>query len=909
MLVAKLWVGVGADTREAETALGKFSNSLAGYGKRMADAGKQMSLLITVPLVAAGKKATDFATEYSRSMNILQTVTDASGKEMANLDRLAKALGADLSLPGTSAADASEAMVELAKAGLDVNQVMAASRGVLQLSAAGNLSNAAAAEVAANALNMFKLKGEDATRVADLLAAGANRSSAEVVDMADALKMSGSVFAAAQMPVEDLVTAIAEMANAGIKGSDAGTSLKQMLLSLQAPSEKAKGLMEELGISVYDAEGKMRPMHDLVGIFTDALGDLSQEQRNAALATIFGSDAVRAANIVMMGGVDAFDEMKTAVTKEGAAADLAAGQMQGLYGAIEGMKSALETAALAAGQAAAGPIMDLAKGITDAATAFSELSPEAQEGWVKIAMGAALVGPTLTVVGNLVKAFSGLPALIGAAKTALVTFNTTSALLSGSAPLTAALTAGFGATAVAVGAVAIAAVAAGAALYKMWELSQQVAEGGQDVKQGWQGFFDEQVQSGKSAATVLAEYKKKQDLVNQSLKEGGPLAQMALAGQEDEIRGFDELSTALARTTTSYDSYVRMMNEGAQAGGVYFDEMTTWTDGVNTFSGAVNYLTEAEWQAISGADGMNVSNMALLNQMPSLSEAIETTAAANETLTVSAVDAKLAEEKLFEEMVRGAEATRGSLGGMIAQYDTLTAKMDSWVKDTASQVVGMLGDKFSEASGKYRDALAEVDAIMGTNYTKQLEQKDALGDLVTEYGKTGNLDAFKEGLQRIKDEGLADMQTQLEEVVTKAGELYDKLLALPTEIKIHIGFTADEVPSWVPSGGSGGGGTSTGGGSGGGTYVSEDGTAIGFASGVTDFVVPPGYPNDSYRVGLTSGEHVTVTPDGTTGGITIGELNLYSNAQDADELYREFINRLRQEERGRANAGAGYAGR
>jgi TP901 family phage tail tape measure protein len=114
-------------------------------------------------------------------------------------------------------------MSELAKAGLSVNNVMAASKGVLQLSAAGQLSNAQAAEVIAGALNMFALTGEDAVKVADPLAADPNRSSAGVTDMADALKMSGNVAASADLGLDQLVTSISLMANAGIKGSDAGT--------------------------------------------------------------------------------------------------------------------------------------------------------------------------------------------------------------------------------------------------------------------------------------------------------------------------------------------------------------------------------------------------------------------------------------------------------------------------------------------------------------------------------------------------------------------------------------------------------------------------------------------------------------------------------------------------------------
>lgn len=304
--------------------------------------------------LALGKGLADAvsgAMDFEQGMNMLQAVSGATADEMAAIQQRAIDLGADLTLPATSAQDAAVAMTELAKAGLSVDDVMGAAKGTLQLAAAGALSEAQAAEIAANALNMFKLEGTEAARVADLLAAAANASSAEVTDVADSLKMAGSVFASAGVSLDDLTAAIGQMANQGIKGSDAGTSLKQMLLSLTAPTDTAKELMEELGISVYDAQGAMVPFRDIIGQFTTTLAGASEEERNFALKTIFGTDAVRAANIVMMGGVDAFDAMGEAVGRQGAAQELAAARTKGLKGALDGLKSQLETVSLKVGMA------------------------------------------------------------------------------------------------------------------------------------------------------------------------------------------------------------------------------------------------------------------------------------------------------------------------------------------------------------------------------------------------------------------------------------------------------------------------------------------------------------------------------------------------------------------------------
>jgi TP901 family phage tail tape measure protein len=286
-------------------------------------------------------------------MNVLRATSQATDDQMALLQQKAIDLGGDLTLPGTSASDAGDAMLELSKAGLSVNEILASSKGVLQMSAAGQLSNADAAQIGANALNAWrnaagdaKLTGADMARVADLLAAAANASSADISDMGLALKMSASVAAMSGVPIQDLTTAIAQMANAGIVGSDAGTSLKTMLMRLQNPTKEAQTALDAMGISIYDAQGNMRPMRELVGQFSTALGGMTQEQRNAKLATIFGADAIRAANLVLASGTENWDQMSAAVNRQGAAADLSKAQMTGLGGAVQGLRSNIETALL-----------------------------------------------------------------------------------------------------------------------------------------------------------------------------------------------------------------------------------------------------------------------------------------------------------------------------------------------------------------------------------------------------------------------------------------------------------------------------------------------------------------------------------------------------------------------------------
>jgi len=396
----------------ASGVLGTVGGRLAAFGARATRTGMDL-LPLSAAAGAVTVSALHLAAGYEQSMDVLQTTSKATAADMALLGARAIELGADITLPGTSAKDAADAMLELSKAGLSVTDTMDAAQGVLQMSAAAQIGNAQAAEITANALNMFHLAGKDAAMVADLLAAGANASSAGVTDMADALQMAGAVAAMAGVNIQDTTTAIALMANQGIKGSDAGTSFKQMLLSLQAPSSTAKKAMNALGISVYDAAGNMLPMPGLIQEFEGALVGLTQKQRNAALATIFGSDAVRAANILLMGGTEAWQEMAGAVTAGGAAAELAAAQNKGLNGALDGFRSVIETALLSGAQPLLETLSGLVRTASELVGGLAEANPQIVTAGIAFGGVLAVAAPLALGIGVIATSLGALAAPIG----------------------------------------------------------------------------------------------------------------------------------------------------------------------------------------------------------------------------------------------------------------------------------------------------------------------------------------------------------------------------------------------------------------------------------------------------------------------------------------------------------------
>ncbi|WP_344013933.1 phage tail tape measure protein, partial [Microbacterium natoriense] len=233
--------------------------------------------------------------EFDAAMSDVEAATHESAENMDLLRQAALDAGAATVFSATEAANAIE---EMGKAGVSTKDILGGGlAGALDLAAAGGLGVADAAGIAATALKVFSLEGSDMSHVADLLAAGAGKAMGDVTDLSAALAQGGQVAAATGLSIEETTASLAAFASQGLLGSDAGTSFKTMLQRLTPQSAEAQKKMDELGVSAYDASGNFIGMAEFAGNLQDALRDLTPEQRNAALSVMFGSDAVRAANV------------------------------------------------------------------------------------------------------------------------------------------------------------------------------------------------------------------------------------------------------------------------------------------------------------------------------------------------------------------------------------------------------------------------------------------------------------------------------------------------------------------------------------------------------------------------------------------------------------------------------------
>lgn len=346
--------GFDSMARGATTAL-KALGRLARYG-------------LTAVTVAAGAALYEIAklgASYEQSLNTFQSVSRASGAEMDKVRKKAKALGADMRLPAASAADAADALTELAKGGLSVKESIDASLGTMQLSAAANISAADAANIQVAALNQYGLAAGKAGKVADYLAATANATAASLPDVATALSYVGPVADATGISLGETTTAIGLLAKGGIVSEKAGTSLRGMLSSLAHPSSMAAKGLRQLGIDAYDAQGNFKGMRYVTDALAQAQGNLTTQQFNSASVMAFGRESLAGVATLAKAGADGYDSMAKATGRSGAAQQVAEARTKGLSGAFEGLKSQLETAAISAYELVKGPLEDLTRGLAD----------------------------------------------------------------------------------------------------------------------------------------------------------------------------------------------------------------------------------------------------------------------------------------------------------------------------------------------------------------------------------------------------------------------------------------------------------------------------------------------------------------------------------------------------------------
>ena len=377
-----------------------ISSSITDIGSALTGAAGPAALLTVglTAVAAAGAfiaSSIDVYAELEKELNALKAVSGATADEMGRLKGQALELGQSTSY---SATEVVKVQQELSKAGVSIKDILTgATEGTLLLASATGSELAQALDVTTKAMNVFNLTGADVAHIADVISNGANQSALDVGTFGTALQAMGKVGPQAGLGLEQTTAVLSLFADNALEGSDAGTSLKTMLLALLAPSDKAAAQLEQMGVNVYeshqklndlgvsikDSDGNLRPFAAIISDLNNRFATMTEEQRNAAMATIFGSDAVRAAGILYDEGSAKLFDYTTKMYETGTASDNAKTRQEGLRGAQEQLGGAMETLQANVGQYFTPSMTKIIEGATAAATAVSGLF-----GWMdKLAHG------------------------------------------------------------------------------------------------------------------------------------------------------------------------------------------------------------------------------------------------------------------------------------------------------------------------------------------------------------------------------------------------------------------------------------------------------------------------------------------------------------------------------------------
>lgn len=405
-----------AATRATGTAAERLAQQRDAFDKL----GKGATAFGVVAAAGVALAVKKFA-EFDAAMSNVQAATHASAGTMGELRDAAIDAGAKTVYSATEAANAIE---ELSKAGLTSKDILGGGlAGALNLAAAGGLEVADAAQQTAITLKQFNLNGNQASHVADLLSAGAGKAVGDVSDLSAALGQAGLVANQTGLSVEETTGTLAAFADKGLLGSDAGTSLKTMLQSLSPSSKQASDEFKKLGISAYDAQGQFVGIANFAGQYQNALKALSPEQQAASSKIIFGSDAVRAANVLYTEGAAGIQKYIDQTNDNGYAAETARIKLDNLKGDVEQLGGAFDTALIQSGSGANKALRDLTEGATGLVNAFNQAPVGVQQ--TAVTLGAVAAATALAGGGFLL-----MVPKIAAAKTAMQTLNLTGSRLS-----------------------------------------------------------------------------------------------------------------------------------------------------------------------------------------------------------------------------------------------------------------------------------------------------------------------------------------------------------------------------------------------------------------------------------------------------------------------------------------------
>lgn len=378
--------------------IAQVGESMKTTGEKIEGAGKKL-LPVTGAIAGVGAIAIKTTSDFDSSMSNVSAISGATGDDLQKLRDKAREMGAQTKF---SASESADAMSYMAMAGWKTDEMLNGISGVMSLAAASGEDLAKTSDILTDGLTAFGLKAEESGRMADVMASASSNANTNVSLLGESYKYCASTAGAMGFSLEDVTESLGLMANAGVKGSQAGTTLKNAMINLAKPTDAMAGVMEKYGISLTNTDGSMKSWNEIVGDLRNSLGGLSEAEQTSAVATLFGKEATAGMLAVINAAPEDVEKLNTAINNSTGSAEKMADTMNNnLAGKITILKSQLQELAISFGNV----LMPVITKIVTSVQGFVDKLNGMSDGQKKIVLAisgiVASVGPLLIIIGKI----------------------------------------------------------------------------------------------------------------------------------------------------------------------------------------------------------------------------------------------------------------------------------------------------------------------------------------------------------------------------------------------------------------------------------------------------------------------------------------------------------------------------
>ena len=387
---------------------------LTALGSSMTSVGSSLTKYVTTPLLGAGAAMVTVTVGFESAMSEVAAISGATGDDFEALSQKAKDMGAATKF---SASEAAEAFQYMAMAGWKTEDMLSGIEGVLSLAAASGEDLATTSDIVTDALTAFGLTAADTAHFSDVLAAASSNANTNVSMMGETFKYAAPIAGALGYSIEDTAEAIGLMANSGIKGSQAGTTLRTIMTKLSGEIEICGERLGDFTIQTTNSDGSMRDLNDILSDCRVAFSQLSESEQASAASALVGQEAMSGFLALMNATPQDVEKLRSAILEaDGTAENMAATMQDNLSGQLVILKSALEGIAISFGELLLPAVKSVVSWLQNLADKINSLSDSQKEAIVKIATVVAAIGPALLIVGKLIKTLGSLPTTLKSVK-------------------------------------------------------------------------------------------------------------------------------------------------------------------------------------------------------------------------------------------------------------------------------------------------------------------------------------------------------------------------------------------------------------------------------------------------------------------------------------------------------------